>query len=72
MKKVEYEIGLSEIATVLETIGQIMVSDNMPELAGYNASFFKDAGSIVALAETHLGRYEATIDKLLEKGLTDS
>lgn len=62
MQKPYYEIPLSEIATALETIGQVMVSDGLAELAGYNASFYKDAGAIVALAETHLARYEVAMN----------
>jgi len=36
-----------EIATVLETIAQIMVSEEIKELAGYNASWYKDVAAIV-------------------------
>lgn len=36
----------SEIATVLETISQVMVSEGIKELAGYNASWYKDAAAI--------------------------
>lgn len=40
-------IELGEIAAVLEFIGQWMVSEGMEELAGYNASWFKDAAGVV-------------------------
>lgn len=36
-----------EIATVLETISQIMVSEEIKELAGHNVSWYKDATAIV-------------------------
>lgn len=32
---------------MLEFIGQLMVSEGMEELAGYNASWFKDAAAVV-------------------------
>lgn len=34
---------------MLETVGQLMVSEGMEELAGYNASWFKDAAEVVEL-----------------------
>jgi hypothetical protein len=36
-----------EVGAVLEFIGQWMVSEGMEELAGYNASWFKDAAGVV-------------------------
>ena len=43
----EASISPREIATVLETISQWMVSEGMEELAGYNASWFRDAAEEV-------------------------
>ena len=37
----------AEIATVLETIRQLMVSDGWEELAGHNPSWFSDAALVV-------------------------
>jgi hypothetical protein len=37
----------SEIAAVLETIAAEMVSDNVEELAGHNASWYLDAANVV-------------------------
>jgi hypothetical protein len=37
----------SEIAAVLETIAAEMVSDNVDELAGHNASWYLDAANVV-------------------------
>lgn len=37
----------AEIATVLETIAQVMVSEEMTEFVGYNASWFSDAADVV-------------------------
>lgn len=38
-----------EIAAVLETIAEMMVSDGMREMAGVNASWFKDAAGVVEM-----------------------
>jgi len=38
---------LDEIADSLDTLADIMVSDRIEELAGYNASFWRDAAAIV-------------------------
>src|SRR5262245_39704678 len=40
-------ITLSEIASVLETIAQTMVSDGQYELAGRNPSWFTDAATVI-------------------------
>lgn len=37
----------AEVAAVLEFVGQWMVSEGIEELAGYNASWFKDAAGVV-------------------------
>jgi len=36
-----------EIATVLETIAQVMMSEDISDLAGYNPSWFIDAALVV-------------------------
>lgn len=38
-----------EIAAVLETIAEVMVSDGVREMAGVNASWFKDAARVVEM-----------------------
>ncbi len=40
-------ITAAEIAEVLETVGQVMVSEGLAEMAGRNASWFKDAAGVV-------------------------
>lgn len=37
----------AEIASVLETIAQVMMSDEVMELAGHNPSWFRDAAAVV-------------------------
>lgn len=65
----DYPIPLSEIAAVLETIRQVMASDNIPEIAGRNGSWFADAAAVVSKVERDLRRQVAAIDKLLQKGV---
>jgi hypothetical protein len=36
-------LALTEIADALDTLVDIMISDRMDELAGYNASFWRDS-----------------------------
>lgn len=36
-----------EIAAVLELVGQWLISEGIEDLAGYNASWFKDAAAVV-------------------------
>jgi hypothetical protein len=38
-----------EVATVLETIAQVMDSEGMDELAGHNARWYRDAAGIMAV-----------------------
>ncbi len=56
---------------VLETLGQIMVSDNIPELAGRNPSWFYDAADVISKTEHDLDSQVAAINRLLEKWLAD-
>jgi hypothetical protein len=48
---------LTEIADALDTLADIMVSDGMEELAGYNASFWRDAAlhlrQLAAQSDSH-------------------
>ena len=62
-------ITLTEVATVLETLGQVMVSEDTIELLERNASWYKDAADRVTKAERDLKRQLDAINKLLEKGL---
>lgn len=43
----DQRIEPAEIAAVLELLGQWMVSEGIEDLAGYNASWFKDAARVV-------------------------
>ncbi len=43
----DQSITPSEIASVLKTISQIMVSDGVTELAEHNATWFNDAAMVV-------------------------
>jgi hypothetical protein len=43
MPRLPDTITLSEIADALDTLADIMVSDQTDELAGYKASFWRDA-----------------------------
>ncbi len=38
-------LTLDEIADALDTLADVMVSDRMEELAGHNASFWRDAAA---------------------------
>ena len=42
-------IRAAEIALVLETLGRVMISEGMEDLAGHNASWFSDAAEVVEL-----------------------
>jgi len=64
-----YPIALREIAVVLETIGQVMISEGMADWAGYNASWYADAADMVERAEMDMERQLAKIEVLLRKGL---
>jgi hypothetical protein len=68
----DYLIPLAEIATLLETIGQVMVSEKIEGMAGYDADFFKGCATVVTQAERDLERQMAAINKLLLKGLGES
>ena len=62
-----YPIALSEIAAVLETVGQIIVSEGMAEFAGVNASWYRDAAAMVDQADRDMERQLAKIEVLLTK-----
>ena len=48
-------IELSEIATVLETLGHMIVSEGLDELAGHNASWYMDAARVIELTAQDKG-----------------
>jgi hypothetical protein len=43
MPRLPATITFSKIADVMDTLADMMVSDQTDELAGYNASFWRDA-----------------------------
>jgi len=47
-------LTLSEIADALDTLADVMVSDRMDELVGYNVSFWRDAALVLRRLDEEL------------------